>query len=70
VEWIWGNERETEGKELVEIVNEDGRQIKCTKEILKRSDFLDFSSIIFFSLNWCIVDCRIPSDENLRKSTK
>jgi hypothetical protein len=30
---------------------------------LKRFDFLDFSSMKLSSLIWCIVGCRIPSDE-------
>jgi hypothetical protein len=30
--------------------------------ILKRFDFLDFSSMKLSSLIWCIVGCRIPSD--------
>jgi hypothetical protein len=31
--------------------------------VLKRFDFLDFSSMKLSSLIWCIVGCRIPSDE-------
>jgi hypothetical protein len=30
--------------------------------ILKRFDFLDFSSMKLSSLIWCIVGCHIPSD--------
>jgi hypothetical protein len=33
------------------------------QHILKRFDFLDFSSMKLSSLIWCIVGCRIPSDE-------
>jgi hypothetical protein len=32
-------------------------------KILKRFDFLDLSSMKLSSLIWCIVGCRIPSDE-------
>jgi hypothetical protein len=33
------------------------------EEVLKHFDFLGFSSIKLSSLIWCIVGCRIPSDE-------
>jgi hypothetical protein len=32
--------------------------------ILKRLDFLDSSSVKLSSLIWCIVGCRIPSDDD------
>jgi hypothetical protein len=38
-------------------------QQNFSTKVLKHFDFLDFSSMKLSSLIWCIVGCRIPSDE-------
>jgi hypothetical protein len=55
------------GRVLQQLATVEGekflQQQNFSTKVLKRFDFLDFSSMKLSSLIWCIVGCRIPSDE-------
>jgi hypothetical protein len=54
--------RKTSDIGLLQAVNPEVNSFIVTI-ILKRFDFLYFSSMKLSSLIWCIVGCRIPSNE-------